>query len=86
MLPKPYKLNVGLVCAGKLALAVIVDPFSPKVTLLELLNVIALRLFDVVPPLTLIAVKLVAIDPVIVEPFRPKLIPLLLLNVTADKF
>lgn len=59
--------------------------FNPKLRPLELLKVMALRLLDVVPALTLMLVRDVATDAVTVLAFSPKLTPLLFENVTADR-
>ena len=51
-----------IVCAGNEAEAVNVLPFSPKLTLLLLLNTKFVKLFDVVPPDKLIADNNPAVD------------------------
>jgi hypothetical protein len=53
-------------------LAVTTDPFNPNEMLFALENVSALRLFDVVPALKLMAVKLDATLAVNVPAFNPK--------------
>ena len=58
---------------------------NPKETLLLLLNVTAVRLFEVVPAETLILVTPTLTEPVIVEPFSPNETPLPLPNVSAEK-
>lgn len=63
-----------------MAEAVIVDPLSPKETLLLLDSVKADRLLDVVP-----ADRLRACDAVIVEPFSPKETPFEFEKVIADR-
>ena len=67
------------------ALAVMVLPDSPKLTLFELEKVTADRLLDVPPADTLMLVSDVATLPVIVLPLSPKLTPLEFENVTALK-
>lgn len=62
----------------------IVLPLRPKLTLLLFENVIALRLFDVVPALTLMFVRDVATEAVIVEAFRPNDTPFEFENVNAE--
>jgi hypothetical protein len=62
---------------------VIVLALSPKLSPFEFENVIALRLLEVVPALTLMFVREVATEPVNVEPSRPKLTPFKFENVTA---
>ena len=66
------------------AVAVIVDPLSPKDTLLEFEKTTAERLLDAVPAETLTLVRLVAIDAVIVDALRPKDTPLEFENVNAE--
>jgi hypothetical protein len=65
-------------------LAVIVEALSPNEMLFEFENVIAERLFEVVPADTLIAVRLVAMLAVMVEALRPKLTPFEFEKVKAD--
>jgi hypothetical protein len=65
--------------------AVTTLPFSPKLTLLLFEKVRAERLLLVVPALTLMLVRDVAIEPVTVWPLTPKLTPLLLLKTTVPK-
>lgn len=72
--------------AEGLMLAVTTLPFSPKLTPFRLLNVIALRLLEVVPADTLMLVRLVAMEAVTVEPLSPKLTPLLFEYTIFDRF
>jgi hypothetical protein len=68
---------------------VTVEPFSPKLIPFEFEKTTFERLVEVEPALTLIAVRLVAIDAVRVPTpapvLRPKDTPLLLLNVMAER-
>ena len=63
--------------------AVTTEPFRPKLMPLELANVTAVRLLEVVPALMLIALS-AATDAVMIDPLSPKETPLPLLNVSAD--
>ena len=79
----PAAIAPGAVDCSALAEAVMVEPLRPKETLFEFENVMAERLFDVVPALTLMFVRLVATEAVIVEALSPKLTPFELEKVKA---
>ena len=64
--------------------AVITDPFRPNETPLPFENVMADRFCEVVPALTLMFVRLVAIEAVRVDAFRPKETPFEFENVNAE--
>src|SRR5271165_7595338 len=69
--------------ASALTEAVTFEPSKPNETLLAFENVMADTLLDVVPALTLMFVRLVAMLAVIVDALRPKLTPFEFENVKA---
>jgi hypothetical protein len=75
---------VPAAAARLLALAVMVEALSPNETLFELENVMAERLFDVVPADTLMFVSEVATEAVMVEAFKPNEMPFEFENVNAE--
>src|SRR5208282_1825974 len=67
------------------ALAVMVDPLRPKLTLPEFENVTEARFWLVVPALKFTTEMVVAPLAVMTDPLSPKLIPLTFENVTAER-